>query len=271
MQGTERPSRQWQLTILLSLPALLIALLFLVHREDPVLHARILRQGESLLSLGLSILGFGLLPLGLVFFAAYPPAWHHARIVLGKWKQRLYFDRKAERDILLRLEQFENAPDLTNLGQLYVDAGMLDRAAPVLSKACEMDPGDARVHFLIARALAAAGQVEPARVAANRALALDADIAFGRCQLLACELALRAGDPTNAFELASAYRGKNGDNIQGLLLLARAAHALDNAEERNLALSRLLEIPPTRGKRFSPEEALARVRAKGALERSVSP
>jgi tetratricopeptide (TPR) repeat protein len=265
---TPRPQPvRWVLTTILALPALGIATLGILYATAPIAFVEaleILETGGSWLSMaGLYVV----LPLAALVLVAWPPALAGLRLYLGGLFGKLNLDRKAERDLLLRLEQFENSPDLVNLGQLYGDAGLHDQAIPPLVKAAEIDPNEARIHFLLARSLHALGQLGPARQAAEHAISLDPQVGYGRAVLLAGELALRDDDLDRAAGLARMYQDEHGDDSAGLMLTARTADARGETELRDSALTRLLELGPGNGKRFSPEESLARHTARRMLGR----
>jgi len=269
-QTLTKPQRhpRWLLTVLLAVPALGIAALDLLFLVDPVG----LVETLDFLTVAGTWLGFaGLyvaLPVVVMVLVTWPPALAHARMYVRSVLGRLNLDRKAERDLLLRLDQFENSPDLITLGQLYGDAGLHDQAIPPLVRAAEIDPGEARIHFLLARSLNALGQREPARQAAEHAIALDPKVGYGRAVLLGGELALAAGDADRAAALARMYQDAHGDDSAGLLLTARTADARGETDIRNSALTRLLELGPGNGKRYSPEESLARHTARRMLARA---
>jgi len=263
--GTQRP--RWFLTAILAVPALAIATLGVLFVVSPLALVETLdvltRVGGWLAIAGLYVV----LPVGVLVITAWPPALAGLRLYLRGVFGRLNLDRKTERDLLLRLEQFENSPDLVSLGQLYGDAGLHTQAIPPLLKAAQIDPGEARIHFLLARSLRALGQREPARRAADHAISLDPQVGYGRALLLAGELALLDNDLERAAGLAHAYHEQHGDDSAGLLLTARTADARGETEIRDSALTRLLELGPGNGKRFTPEESLARHTARRLLGR----
>lgn len=87
--------------------------------------------------------------------------------------------------------------------------------------------------------------------------------------MLATECNLAAGRMDRARELARQYLAKYGESILALSMLAKAMEAPEHASERSELLRCLLKLPSATAKqnRFTPEEALERLRARKLLAR----
>lgn len=263
MDGGPQTSRAGSLGLaaLCATPALLAGLALLLWEVDPVLLSRLLAATELWLGGAANVVLLVAVPAALVGLLVYPPAWPSLRILGQRFKARLDFDRKAARDLVQRLNEFANARDLQRLGELYVDARMPQLAEPPLVTARDSEPENARTRFLLARCLQQMGRHADALVMAETAVAIDPAIGFGRGLLLAAEVALKCGRNELAMRRAIDHERRYGESIEGLYLRARAAHGLGKSDVRREALDRLLELPAA-GKRYTPQQAFARARAR---------
>ena len=258
---TEPPARGTKAALILLVPAVFLLLLQLLWFVSPPALASITGLIEAAASRIWIVIGLAL--LGLVAASlAWPPLWPRIRLAMARNGARLSLDRKAARDLQARLKDFQNAPDLISLGELYVDAHDPRLAIPALNAGLELEPENARAHHAMAKSLRMAGHPDEARKFAEAAIGLDPELAFGSALQLAGELALGASDATRARELAIERRRRFGDSILGHFLEAQAAIDLNDGARARELIAELRKLPPGNGKRFSPQEALARAEAK---------
>lgn len=234
---------------------------FLAYAAAPALLGKLL----SLLTSGFAQLVpliLGALLVGAVLtLLLWPPAWPRIRLAWGRFMRRLSFDAKAARDLRARLVDFENPSDLQALGRLYLDAGQAAASLPMLTRAVELEPDNARGAWLLGQAYVGIAQHEAATQAFDAAIARDPEIGFGNALLDRARTAARLDDATATKHFAEEHERRFGPCVENLWLQAEAARATGDAEARQETLARLLEIPVEKP---SAQDALYRAKAKMA-------
>ncbi|MEZ5988732.1 MAG: hypothetical protein R3F30_06345 [Planctomycetota bacterium] len=271
MEAPARPRTRPLAWILLAAAVALVAAPQVLFLADPGLLARILAVADVVLAHGLQVVLLGLLPLLVLLLVLNPVLWWRFRAFVRRYRQRLEFDEVRAQHLYRTLHEHPSALNLLEFARLLCEAHRYPQALPFLAAALEKDDKDPWIHHYLARCFQALDLPQKAFEHASQAFLLDPDLGTGENLLLTDELALAIGNAQVGYNLADRFHTLYGDSIRGLLYLARALHDLGRQDEAHQALRKLLDLGPSRGRRYLPEEHLARIAARRALARGVRP
>ena len=254
---------------------LLLGLLILIPQAlwfwDPVLLSTIQRVAGRgfgwLQDFGLYIL----LPGLALLFLLLPEAWPRFLIRLAKFRQGHQFDQLRAMNLLRGLGSEPNPMDLKEIGTMLCEAHRYAEAIPFLELSIAGAPDEAWTHHYLARAFQNTNQGQKAFERSSKAFLLDPDLGTGSNLLLTAELATLTDQPQVGLNLSERFNKVFGESISSLQFQARSLYDLDRKPEIRPILEKLLEFGPGRGKRFSPQEQLTRIRCRRALARGTRP
>ncbi len=265
METLRRSKSRLLLPLSLLVLGLLPGLGYLYYQADPRGLVEWLVSIQSILGVIGATLLVVLLPLFVLLLLVYAPARHAITLWWQGLSKRFSFDRARARDLIGRLQQFENVPDLQELGRLYLDSGQPVLAVEPLGRAVALEPQNAEAHYWLARCLEAGNAHAPALEHARESVRIDPKIGFGEALLLAGRLALRLDLPEEAKQHAERALAVSGENLATFMLLAEAERNCGRQDDAQKALLAALEHPPANGKSDSAREAVLRRRAKSML------
>jgi tetratricopeptide (TPR) repeat protein len=165
-----------------------------------------------------------------------------------------------------RLAHLETAPDHLVVARTHLDMGSIERALPHLARALEIEPESLSARFLLGRSLLRLGQIPAATAQLAVVVQQDETHAWGDGLLELAAALEHAGHDTEALSLLERHAERIGANRRAMLARARILGRLGRRDEARALLVQAAEAPPTK-QRLSPDEALARARARVALWR----
>ena len=203
------------------------------------------------------------------FLLVYPPFWPSVRLLFARLRSRMNVDQAPMIQAMSRLEHHETSDDHAAIARVLFHMGDPARAYPHAIRAVELDRDSLKARYLLARILEDAGQLPGALQQYQEIIRFDASHAFGEALLRLGLLQFTVGDYDNASVTLQRHHDTHGPNRRVLLARGKLAGKRGDANQR-VELLREAARAPIDGEHMSPEDALARARARVALLRGSS-
>lgn len=202
--------------------------------------------------------GAGVFAVGLL---VYPPFLPFLKLRSKSIMRRLGTDRGPMYEGIAQLRNFETHANRLLVGRLARQLGDIPVAMENLARAYELEPDHVSGRYQLGLLLAEIGQTEDAGVLFGSVVQADEKHAFGDALFHLGQVLFRLHRDAEAIAVLRRHQEQFPGSRQVHLLVARV---LADAGDLDLARAELKSAarPPDDGEHLSPEEVLARARAR---------